>query len=277
MQDVRFAVPGSQIADLQRGHLGCAADRARRLAPCSTRPSSWFHARALAHPCAPVQARVRGAAHVGLHHLRVASILRHTLPSASSAPRCSTLMRVADAGDHAHVVLHHQDGAAGRDLLDQRRDAVHVFVAHALGRLVEQHQFRLHGQGGGDLQRALAAVGSSTVVVLGETRSGPLLPAAAWRARRAASGSRRSSRNGRTVPSLRCRPMRTFSSTLMCGKTAEIWKERMMPGARSAQGRSMVMSMPLNRIWPEVGTRNLVSRLKQVVLPAPLGPISAWI
>src|SRR4029079_3115575 len=27
---------------------------------------------------------------------------------------------------------------------------------------------------------------------------------------------------------------------------------------------------------PRVGCRNLVSRLKQVVLPAPLGPISAW-
>src|ERR1044072_5157281 len=28
---------------------------------------------------------------------------------------------------------------------------------------------------------------------------------------------------------------------------------------------------------PRVGCRNLVSRLKQVVLPAPFGPISAWI
>src|SRR5262249_11191876 len=27
---------------------------------------------------------------------------------------------------------------------------------------------------------------------------------------------------------------------------------------------------------PRVGLKNLVSRLKQVVLPAPLGPISAW-
>src|SRR5437868_6685119 len=28
---------------------------------------------------------------------------------------------------------------------------------------------------------------------------------------------------------------------------------------------------------PRVGSRNLVSRLKQVVLPAPFGPINAWI
>jgi hypothetical protein len=35
--------------------------------------------------------------------------------------------------------------------------------------------------------------------------------------------------------------------------------------------------LPLNRIVPVVGSRNFVSRLKQVVLPAPLGPMSAWI
>src|SRR5580658_354973 len=38
-----------------------------------------------------------------------------------------------------------------------------------------------------------------------------------------------------------------------------------------------VMSRPLKRIVPLVGGRNAVSRLKQVVLPAPFGPINAWI
>ena len=38
-----------------------------------------------------------------------------------------------------------------------------------------------------------------------------------------------------------------------------------------------VMSRPLNLIVPRVGGRNAVSRLKQVVLPAPFGPISAWV
>ena len=32
----------------------------------------------------------------------------------------------------------------------------------------------------------------------------------------------------------------------------------------------------LRFVLPAVGTKNLVSKLKQVVLPAPLGPISAW-
>src|SRR5689334_296286 len=37
------------------------------------------------------------------------------------------------------------------------------------------------------------------------------------------------------------------------------------------------MSSPSNRIEPAVGCRVFVRRLKQVVLPAPLGPIRAWI
>src|SRR5882757_11154450 len=35
------------------------------------------------------------------------------------------------------------------------------------------------------------------------------------------------------------------------------------------------MSKQLKKIAPELGLRNFVRRLKQVVLPAPLGPISA--
>ena len=41
-------------------------------------------------------------------------------------------------------------------------------------------------------------------------------------------------------------------------------------------GRDPVMSRPLKRMRPRVGARKCVSRLKQVVLPAPFGPISAW-
>jgi hypothetical protein len=37
------------------------------------------------------------------------------------------------------------------------------------------------------------------------------------------------------------------------------------------------MSAPLNVICPRVGVRNFVRRLNTVVLPAPLGPIKAWI
>src|SRR5690606_39914888 len=62
-------------------------------------------------------------------------------------------------GDDFHVVLDHQDGAPGADLLDELGDAVDVFMAHALRGFVQQHQAGFHGQGGGDFQGALAAVG----------------------------------------------------------------------------------------------------------------------
>ncbi|MNH45877.1 hypothetical protein D3C79_1084570 [compost metagenome] len=55
-------------------------------------------------------------------------------------------------------MLDHQDRAAGRNLLDQLGHAIHVLMAHALRRLIEQHQFRLHREGGRDLERTLAAV-----------------------------------------------------------------------------------------------------------------------
>ena len=69
--------------------------------------------------------------------------------------------------------------------------------------------------------------------------------------------------------------MRTFSSTVRCGKTAEIWNERTIPRRATSAGCMAVMSSPLKTIRPLVGLRNLVSRLKQVVLPAPFGPINA--
>src|SRR6185295_11370997 len=70
--------------------------------------------------------------------------------------------------------------------------------------------------------------------------------------------------------------MRTFSSTVKLGNTAEIWNERTSPIRAIAAGREPVILRPLYRIWPRVGSRKCVSRLKQVVLPAPFGPMSAW-
>ncbi|MNL67399.1 hypothetical protein D3C87_1919800 [compost metagenome] len=57
--------------------------------------------------------------------------------------------------------------------------------------------------------------------------------------------------------------------------TAEIWNERITPRRAICDGWARVMSSPLKRMLPDVGSRNFVSRLKQVVLPAPFGPISA--
>ena len=78
------------------------------------------------------------------------------------------------------------------------------------------------------------------------------------------------------LPSLRCSATRTFSRTERCGKTAEIWNERTRPMRAIAAGELPVMSRPLKWIRPAVGVRKCVSRLKNVVLPAPFGPIRAW-
>ena len=98
-----------------------------------------------------------GTAHVGLKHLRVAG---HGFVGAL----CNHLTAlqhgdgVGDLGDHAHVVFDHQDGAIGAHLADQVSDPVNVFVPHALGGLIEQHQLRLERERGRNLERALAPV-----------------------------------------------------------------------------------------------------------------------
>src|SRR5687768_7962331 len=97
-------------------------------------------------------------AHVGLDHLRVGGDLGvRALGQHRAALQHGD--GVADAGDHAHVVLDHEHGAPDGHFLDEVLDAVHVLVAHARGGLVEQHELGIHGERGGDLEGALAAVG----------------------------------------------------------------------------------------------------------------------
>src|SRR5256884_7515797 len=47
---------------------------------------------------------------------------------------------LGEAGDHAEVVLDHQHRSILRHPLDQGRDALHVLVPHAGGRLFAGHQ-----------------------------------------------------------------------------------------------------------------------------------------
>src|SRR3954453_23624647 len=57
---------------------------------------------------------------------------------------------VGEVGNHAQIVLDHQDGVFRRDALDQGCDLVDVFVAHAGHRLAGQHNFRIGGHAGWD-------------------------------------------------------------------------------------------------------------------------------
>src|SRR6266545_4094198 len=58
------------------------------------------------------------------------------------------------------------------------------------------------------------------------------------------------------------------------GKMLVRWNERAMPRCATPCGGVPAMSRPSKTIRPEVGACCPVSRLKNVVLPAPLGPIT---
>ena len=110
-------------------------------------------------------------------------------PSASTSPRASTVIVSRQVGDDAHIVLDHQHGAVLGDLADQRGDALDVLLAQPGHRLVEQHHLGIERERGGDLERALAAIGQLDRLRLGEGRRGrPPRPARA-RARSAPSST----------------------------------------------------------------------------------------
>src|SRR4051812_39663852 len=68
----------------------------------------------------------------------------------------------------------------------------------------------------------------------------------------------------------------TDSSTVRPGNSVLIWNVRVMPRlTRSCCDSVVTLSLPRNTS-PAVGGNTPVSRLMNVVLPAPLGPISAW-
>src|SRR6478735_9743240 len=66
---------------------------------------------------------------------------------------------VGQRTDDVHVVVDEHDGAPDREGLDERDGAVDVLDPHAGGRLVEQEQLGVEGEGDGELEGALLAVG----------------------------------------------------------------------------------------------------------------------
>ena len=66
-----------------------------------------------------------------------------------------------------------------------------------------------------------------------------------------------------------------FSRTVIDPKVAVIWKVRPTPSRQTCRGLKPAMLRPPMRIAPESGSICPSSRLKQVVLPAPFGPIIA--
>ena len=65
----------------------------------------------------------------------------------------------------------------------------------------------------------------------------------------------------------------TLSSTDMDSNVSGTWNVRAMPSLRALLRRERVTSRPSKCTVPEVGIRSPVRQLKNVDLPAPLGPI----
>src|SRR5262249_17994191 len=69
-------------------------------------------------------------------------------------------------------------------------------------------------------------------------------------------------------------PIITLSSTDIDANVSGTWKVRAIPRRARSSGVSRVTSRPAKRTRPEVGRRSPVRQLKNVDLPAPLGPMS---
>ncbi len=165
-----------------------------------------------------------------------------------------------------------------RDVGGQARHDVEEFpplgLRHARRRLVEQQDGGLRGEGGGDLDLPLLAIGQGgdpLVHDVVETEAGEDVGRLLHEARRgveAGQGAAPSPRRSETTRAI-------ISSGVMAPKSWLIWKVRAMPRFTRASRFSAVMSSPPSSTFPALGFSTPVRRLTKVVLPAPLGPISA--
>ena len=180
-----------------------------------------------------------------------------------------------------HVVLDQQHrGAALGDGADRRRQALGFVRRQSRRGLVEQQQPGLRGERASDFQEPLLAIGECARLRFGGASSSPTKSSSS-RARASISRSAcrvrrvRSSADS-TPPSVwRWQPTWMFSSTERFWNSCTSWKVRTRPAAAIASGGRAVMSFPAKMMRPASGVWNPEIRLNSVVLPAPLGPITA--
>ena len=187
---------------------------------------------------------------------------------------------VGDAHHDLHVVLdqQHRQALLGAKLLDELRERHRLLGVHACGRLVEEQQLRLGRERASDLEPPLVAVGEVLREVVLDAPQGPSTRAARAPRSRALASSLRTLGVLRTAvktfPFRReCMPTSTFSSEVMFWKRRMFWKVRPTPRSVNACGGLPVKSSPANTMRPAVGLYTPVSMLKNVVFPAPFGPI----
>ena len=158
-----------------------------------------------------------GGAHVGLDHLRVRCDTSAYGPSARIAPRCSTVIVSAMRATTLMLCSTISTVRLAATFLISCVHPVDVLVAHALRRLVEQHQLGLDRERGGDLERALAAVGAARPRAASRTRSRPTVSQQRHRPvverRRATARASRSGTRCRARAAARCARSRAPSGS----------------------------------------------------------------
>ena len=164
-------------------------------------------------------------------------------------------------------MLDHEDAAAlGGQVAEQLAERVGLGLVLARRRLVEQQQLRVAGQAAGQLEQPGGAGRDRVGPLLGVRRDADPLeqPVDVGRAR---GGPGRAARGGCRGRPGRCRgrsASRTPRAAGRCGP-CPAWR-----GGAPGCGETL---RPLKRTLPRVGFCSPLITLKQVVLPAPFGPI----
>ncbi len=139
----------------------------------------------------------------------------------------------------------------------------------------------LDHEGAGHLEQLALAAGQAAgeVVALGvelEARRAARRPGSVLASSCAAPAAGRTGRARMLSPAARCAPSSMLSSTVSRDSALVSWKVRTMPARATLCGAAPLRaSCRRSATSPASGWSNPVSRLKKVVLPAPLGPIRA--
>src|SRR5580692_4412737 len=120
-----------------------------KLTPCSTWDSPYHACKLSTASSWEAGALTMPHPHIGLAHFRIGGN-RLVVALGENASAGQHRDAVGQRRHDAEIMLDHQHGAVHRHRLDEARDAVDVFMAHAGGRLVEQQHFGIERQRGGE-------------------------------------------------------------------------------------------------------------------------------
>ena len=177
---------------------------------------------------------------------------------------------------HVHVVLgeEHADRLFARDPRRQPHQFDALARRHAGGRLVHQQQLGLVGERDRKFEPLEVAIGEFAARTFGIAAHADELEQPAGLVAREL---RRRAPEIEQLPACDTSATCTFSRTVMVGNVAVIWKVRPTPSRQISRGFLPAVSSPSSLTRPLSGMFWPLSMSKQVLLPAPFGPISARI